>query len=433
MTAAPAPAAPAGPRPASDPRPHPARPSEPADAEAPAPAGWRTANAALVHDWLPVYGGAERVLEAMLRVLPHGDVFSLLDFVPEGQRAFLGGRSVRTSFIQRLPFARTSYRNYLPFAPLAVEQFDLGGYDLVLSSSYVVAKGVLTTPDQLHVSYVHSPVRYAWDLYFDYLRQGNLERGPKGLLARMILHYVRLFDAATALRPDLYLANSHTVARRIRKTYRRPAAVLYPPVDTERFGLVADKDDYYVTMSRLVPYKRVDLIVEAFAKMPNRRLVVVGDGPEMKRIAALATPNVDLLGYRPDAEARALVERARAFVFAAEEDFGIVPVEAQACGTPVIAYGRGGATETVVPGVTGRFFETQTADALVAAVGAFERDRYDPAEVRAHAERFSARRFEQGLAALLDAAWDAHRRGAPLDALAESASAAGAGRALPEN
>ena len=432
-----APAATAGP-PALDPRPTPPAPAPPsAPAALPSPvtpaAGWRAAPAALVHDWLPVYGGAERVLEAMLRVLPHGDVFSLLDFVPEGQRAFLGGRTVRTSFIQRLPFARSSYRNYLPFAPLAIEQFDLGGYDVVLSSSYVVAKGVLTTPDQLHVSYVHSPVRYAWDLYFEYLRQGRLERGLKGTLAKAILHYVRLFDAATALRPDLYLANSHTVARRVRKTYRRPAAVLYPPVDTERFRLVTDKDDYYVTMSRLVPYKRVDLIVEAFAKMPTRRLVVVGDGPEMKRIAARATPNVELLGYRPDAEARALVERARAFVFAAEEDFGIVPVEAQACGTPVVAYGRGGATETVVPGVTGRFFETQTPDALVAAVEAFERDRYDPAEVRAHAERFAAPVFERGLAGLLDAAWAAHRRGAPLDAVAEAFTAGGPEGRLAQN
>ena len=385
-------------------------PAPPAAASAPEPARsgpLARARTAIVHDWLPVYAGAERVLEAMIGILPEAALYSLIEFLPADQRAFLGGRTVQTSFIQKLPFARRAYRNYLPFAPLAIEQFDLGAYDVVVSSSYVVAKGVLTTAEQLHVSYVHSPVRYAWDLYFHYLQQGRLERGLKSGLARLILHYLRLYDAATANRADVLVANSHTVARRIRKTYRREATVVYPPVDTEAFALQTEKDDVYVTMSRLVPYKRVDLVVEAFAKMPGRRLVVIGDGPEMPRIRARATPNVTLLGYQPNDVARSWLARARAFVFAAEEDFGIVPVEAQACGTPVIAYGRGGATETVVPGVTGAFFHTQTADALVAAVEAFERtrERYEPAAIRAHAERFSAARFHDAFRGVLETSY----------------------------
>jgi glycosyltransferase involved in cell wall biosynthesis len=367
------------------------------------------ARIALIHDWLPVYAGAERVLEQMLAALPHADVFSLIDFLPDDQRAFLQGKPVSTSFIQGLPFARRHYRNYLPLAPLAIEQFDLSSYDVVISSSYVVAKGALTAANQLHISYVHSPMRYAWDLQFQYLREGRLERGPKSALARLILHYMRLFDSASADRVDVFVANSHTVARRIWKTYRRQASVIYPPVDTQAYVLHPEKENYYVTVSRLVPYKRVDLIVEAFSQMPDRELIVIGHGPDFKRIAALAGPNVSMLGYQPHEVVRHYMQRARAFVFAAEEDFGIVPVEAQACGTPVIAYGRGGITESVIPGETGLFFYEQSTASLRDAVRVFEgvHDRFDPPFIRLNAERFSVERFCREFSQLVEAHYGA--------------------------
>jgi glycosyltransferase involved in cell wall biosynthesis len=349
----------------------------------------------IVHDWLPVYAGAERVLEQMLSVFPESALYSLIDFLPDEQRDFLQGRDVTTSFIQRLPFARRFYRHYLPLAPMAIEQFDLTDHDVVVSSSYAVAKGVLTRADQLHISYVHSPIRYAWDLYHDYMKQGRLS-GLRGLVARAVLHYIRMYDVTTAPRVDVFLANSQHVARRIWKTYRRSAEVVYPPVDVERFTRRDTKENYYLTMSRLVPYKRVDLIVKAFTEMPDKELVVIGDGPEYDAIEKIAGPNVTMLGYQPDDAVTYYMERARAFVFAAEEDFGIVPVEAQACGTPVIAYGRGGVQETVLPGVTGVFFPEQTVEHVKAAVSEFERirGRLNPEDIRAQAERFSVAVFQ---------------------------------------
>lgn len=370
----------------------------------PLPASVKTA---IVHDWLPVYAGAERVLEQMIHVMPSCSLFSLIDFLPDDQRSFLQGKSVTTSLIQNLPFARSKYRMYLPLVPFATEQFDLRGADVVVSSSYVAAKGVLTTADQLHISYVHSPVRYAWDLYFQYLKEGNLERGMKGLLAKMILHYVRMFDAVSANRVDHFVANSRTVARRVWKTYRRKADVVYPPVDTTAFSLQTKKDDFYLTASRLVPYKRIDLIVEAFSQMPDKQLVVIGDGPEYNRIAEKAGKNVTLLGYQSFEVLRDYMQRARAFVFAAEEDFGIIPVEAQACGTPVIAYGRGGATETVVAGETGFFFYEQTTDGIRAALETLDAQyaTLDPHKIRENALRFSADRFRAAFGDVISRAY----------------------------
>jgi glycosyltransferase involved in cell wall biosynthesis len=360
----------------------------------------------LVHDWLPVYAGAERVLEQMIRVFPESKLYSLIDFIEEEQRGFLQGRPVETSFIQRLPFARRFYRHYLPLAPLAIEQFDLTDHDVVVSSSYAVAKGVLTRPDQLHISYVHSPIRYAWDLYHDYMEQSGAG-WLRGTVARMVLHYLRLYDVTTVPRVDLFVANSRHVARRIWKTYRRRAQVIYPPVDVDRFTLQPRKDDFYLTMSRLVPYKRIDLIVRAFTEMPDKELVVIGDGPEYDKIKRLAGPNVTMLGYQPDDAVTYYMENARAFVFAAEEDFGIVPVEAQACGTPVIAYGRGGVQETVVPGETGVFFAEQTVEHLKASVDEFEgiRSRLNPADIRAQAERFAVPVFRETFSRLVHTAY----------------------------
>ena len=366
--------------------------------------------AALVHDWLPVYGGAERVLEQLISVLPQADLFSLIDFLPSDQREFLGGRSVETSFIQRLPLARKHYRKYLPFVPVAIEGFDLTDYDVVVSSSYVAAKGVLTNVDQLHVSYVHSPVRYAWDLQFQYLRDGGYDRGLKRIAARLLLHYFRLYDAISADRVDYFVANSHHVARRIWKTYRRSSAVVHPPVDTGSFELFQEKEDFYVTVGRLVPYKRVDLLVEAFNEMPGRELVVIGDGPELSRLEKMACSNVRVLGRQPNSALTYYLQRARGFVFAAHEDFGIAPLEAQACGTPTIAYGRGGALETVVPGVSGLFFREQSVEAVCDAVERFEREHFEPEVVREQAERFSVEQFRARFSGVLEEAWDRFTR-----------------------
>lgn len=359
----------------------------------------RRLRVAIVHDWLTVYGGAERVLEHMLAVMPQADLYSLVDFVPDEQRGFLGGRRPRTSFIQHLPWARRHYRNYLPLMPLAIEQFDLSGYDLIISSSYAVAKGVITGPDQLHLSYVHSPVRFAWDLQHQYLQQAGLTRGVASWVVRALLHRLRLWDSRTANGVDHFIANSEFIARRIWKVYRRPAEVIYPPVDLSGFDHSGAKGADYVTVSRLVPYKRVELLIGAFAAMPGRRLTVIGDGPDLERLRRAAPPNVRLTGFLPAVEVARCLERARAFLFAAEEDFGIVMVEAQACGTPVIAYGKGGACEVVreldQPAPTGILFASQTIDAVIEAVERFEAaaGRFDPLACRRNAERFGHARF----------------------------------------
>ena len=373
---------------------------------------------AIVHDWLTQTGGAERVLEQLLALYPQADLFCLLCFLRPEDSGFLGGRVPRTSFLQRMPFARKRYRAYLPLMPLAIEQFDLSGYDLVISSSYAVAKGVLTGPDQVHVAYVHSPIRYAWDLQHAYLAESGLTRGVRSIAARMVLHYIRLWDTRTAHSPDLMVGNSQFVARRIRKAYGRAATVIYPPVATERFICRADKEDFYLTASRMVPYKRIPLLVEAFTATPRRRLVVIGDGPEMVAVRRQAGPNVTLLGRQPDAVVADHMQRARAFVFAAEEDFGIVPIEAQACGTPVIAYGRGGSLETIRadgPDPTGIFFDEQSVASVVSAVDRFE--ALDPpisaAACRANAERFATARFGSEFAAAVAGAVADHDGIAP--------------------
>ncbi|KGW44734.1 glycosyl transferases group 1 family protein [Burkholderia pseudomallei MSHR684] len=271
-------------------------------ADAPPPAhrardAARPLRVAIVHDWLVTYAGAERVLEQIVACFPDADLFGLVDFLDD--RTFLRGKPVTTSFIQRLPYARTKYRSYLPLMPLAIEQLDVSGYDLVISSSHAVAKGILTGPDQVHVSYVHSPIRYAWDLQHQYLEQSQLTRGVKSALARLILHYIRNWDVRTSNSVDCFVANSAFIARRIRKVYQRDAAVVFPPVDVDAFALSTRKEDFYLTASRMVPYKKIDLIVDAFAQMPGRRLVVIGDGPDMRKIRAKAAPNVEIMGYQP--------------------------------------------------------------------------------------------------------------------------------------
>ena len=363
---------------------------------------------ALVVDWLTVYSGAERVVEQILQLYPDADLFSLIDFLQEDQRAFLNGKQATTSFLQRMPFARTRYRSYLPLMPLAIEQFDLSGYDLIISSSHAVAKGVLTGPDQLHICYIHSPVRYAWDLQHQYLMQSGLNRGLKNWIARWSLHYIRNFDARSSLGVNAFIANSEFIARRVQKCYRRPAEVVYPPVNITDFILQPDKQDFYVAASRMVPYKRMDLIAQAFRQMPERKLVIIGDGPDLDKVRAVAAgaSNITVTGFLPFPQMRHYMQQAKAFVFAAEEDFGITPVEAMACGTPVIAYGKGGALETVVDGRTGFFFPQQTPESLVQAVEHFEQQGHDirPEHCREQAEHFSIELFRERFSRAVDAA-----------------------------
>jgi glycosyltransferase involved in cell wall biosynthesis len=367
---------------------------------------------AIVIDWLEVYGGAERVIAEFAAYFPQADFFTLVDFMPPELRGFLGGRSVRTSFIQRLPFARKKFRSYLPLMPIAVEQFDMTGYDLVLSSSHAVAKGVITGPDQVHVSYTHTPMRYLWDMQGQYLRQTGLDKGLRSVMARTMLYGMRNWDVRTATGVDSFVANSSYIARRIHKVYRREATVVAPPVDIDAFTVGRNRGDEYLVVARMVPYKRIDLVVKAFAGMPNRRLTVVGDGPERQRIEAVAkgASNITLTGVVSHETLLCLMQQARAFVFAGEEDFGISLVEAQACGTPVIAFGHGGARDIVVrrpEAATGLLFDAQTPSAIAEAVWAFEATEhlYTPSNCRTNALRFSPAVFRAGIQEVIDRAF----------------------------
>ena len=366
---------------------------------------------ALVHEWFTTYAGSEKVLEAMLAEYPGADVFCLIDRLPDQHRAGFAGHRITPSFLQRVPYIRSLYRWCLPLMPIAVEQFDLSEYDLIISNCHAVAKGVITGPDQLHVCYCYTPMRYAWDLQFQYLRESDL-RGLLGLFARWQLHKIRGWDHRAAQNVDHFIACSAYIGRRIGKAYHRDCTVIYPNVAVENFVIgEAPRGEFYLTSSRMVPYKKMHLIVEAFRNMPDRTLIVIGTGPQFERIRALAGPNVRVLGYQPDDILITHMQRARAFIFAAEEDFGITPLEAQACGTPVIAFARGGAAETVIDGVTGLHFHEQSAVAIEAAVRRFEtvEHQFEPLRIRAHALRFSTDRFRREFKDFIDARWVDHR------------------------
>ena len=361
------------------------------------------ARIAVVHDWLVDYAGSERALAEILRCLPQADLYTLVDRMPAAQRAPLGGRVAHTSFLQHMPGIAKHLAWYLPLMPVAIEQFDLTGYPLVISSSHAVAKGVIVAPDALHLSYVHSPMRYAWDQQFEYLRAENAQGGLKGLLLRGLLHRLRVWDHRSSAGVDHYAANSVFVAQRIVKAYRRESEVIHPPVDIETYvpgnGRENAREDYYIAVSRLVGYKRVDLLVQAFRELPERRLLVVGEGPELAKLRAGAPANIEFAGHLPQAQLLDRLQRARAFLFAGVEDFGIALVEAMACGTPVIALRRGGGAETVAgldaAEPTGVFFEEQSAAAVAAAVREFERQagRITAAACRRRAEGYGAPRF----------------------------------------
>lgn len=356
-------------------------------------------NVGIVTDWLVTYAGAERVIKEFIDAFPDADLYSIVDFLSDDARRIFNGKHAHTSFIQKLPSAKRKYQKYLPLMPLAIEQLDVSSHDIILSSSHAVAKGVLTGPDQLHISYVHSPIRYAWDLQHQYLRESGLNNGIKGLLAKWLLHKIRMWDYRTANGVDYFIANSKFISRRIKKVYGRDADVIYPPVDIDQFIFKENKDDYYFTASRLVPYKRIDLIVEAFSYMPNKKLVVIGDGTEMSKIKSKAAKNVEVLGYQPNEVMREYMQNAKAFIFAAEEDFGITPVEAQACGTPVIAFGKGG-IRNCTPAWCERcyrsFFPEQSISSIVDAVMKFDDigNGIAPIDCRNNAINFSRERFQ---------------------------------------
>lgn len=365
----------------------------------------------IVADWFVTYAGSEKIVAEFIELFPDSELYSVVDFLSKENKLHFKNKEITTTFIQNLPFAKKKYQTYLPLMPFAIEQLDVSKHDIILSSSHAVAKGILTGPDQLHISYVHSPIRYAWDLQHQYLREAGLNRGLKATLARWFLHKIRLWDCRTANGVDHFIANSEFIARRIKKVYGREADVIYPAVDVERFALQTNKQDYYMTASRMVPYKRMDLIVEAFSHMPTRKLVVIGDGPEMNKIKSKATSNIEILGYQPNAVMQKYMSEAKAFVFAAEEDFGITPVEAQACGTPVIAYGKGGALETIIPigkdHPTGLFFYKQDVQSLVEAISKFESssDFILPENCRENALKFSVERFRTEIKHYVEQKW----------------------------
>jgi glycosyltransferase involved in cell wall biosynthesis len=351
---------------------------------------------ALVHDWLATSnGGSERVVAQILKVFPGSDVFTLFDRIPAGRRTFLDASKVTTSFLQRLAGHGGKYRYLLPAMPLAIESLDLSSYDLVLSSSHAVAKGVLTGPKQLHICYCHTPIRYAWDLQHQYLAESGLAKGPLKYLAMAMLQYIRMWDYRTASGVDHFIANSEFVARRIQKVYHRESTVIYPPVNVDDFPVAGSREDFYVVVARLVPYKRVGLLLKAFELLPERRLLVIGEGPLLASLRRESPANVTLLGSQAFDSMRDYLQRARAFLYAAEEDFGISIVEAQACGTPVISYGSGGARETVIGNETGVFFDQQTPESVADAIRTFEstENQFSPELIRANAQRFSAEAF----------------------------------------
>lgn len=364
---------------------------------------------AIVHEWVTVIAGSESCFKVFTEIYPDADIFALVSDDKSLRKLNINPSRVKNSFIQKLPKSKTKWKNYLPLFPYAVEQFDLSEYDVIISSSHAVAKGVITNANQIHICYIYSPIRYAWDLYHQYINEAKLTKGLKGLFAKSILHYIRRWDIGTANRVDEFIPISHYIEKRVWRTYRRESyKVVYPPVAIDEFTLKIEKEDFYLTASRLVPYKKIDLIVEAFSVMKNKKLIVIGDGPDFKKIKEKAYENVQILGYQVFEVLKDYMQRAKAFIFAAEEDFGIIPIEAQACGTPVIAYGKGGSLETVKgkfinqpvnESDTGVYFDKQSTGSIIGAVNFFEENSqvFNPEKIREFAVTFDRNIFKENI------------------------------------
>lgn len=354
---------------------------------------------ALIHYWLINLRGGEKTLQAISEIFPQSDIYAHVIDDALAARAFPNHR-VTPTFISRLPFARTLYQKYVPLMPLALEHLDLRNYDLVISSESGPAKGVIVSPNAMHVSYCHSPMRYVWDMYHDYREQA-------GMVTRVamapLIHRLRMWDQLSAQRVDHFVANSNFVATRIQKYYRRASTVIHPPVATEQFEISTVDEEFYLSVGQLVAYKRADLLVEAF-NASGKPLVIIGEGALLRRLRRMAKSNVRLLGWQTSEVIHDHYRRCRALVFPGTEDFGIVPVEAMACGKPVLAFGKGGALETVIDGVSGLFFREQTVASLNHAVDTLEacRGQFDPVVIRAHAETFSSAAFKERFTAHLE-------------------------------
>ena len=357
---------------------------------------------ALINDWYYVNGGAEKVIHSLNQIWDDFDHFALIDFLNENDRTFiLNGKKAKTTFIQNLPTVKSNHRKFLQLFPLAIQQFNLREYEIILSSSSSIAKGVRTTKNQLHICYCHSPMRYAWDLQEQYLDDAGLKR-IKRAYAIFVLNKIKKWDIANSHNVSFFIANSKCIAQRIKAIYNREATVIYPPVDVDFFSLETQKEAYYFTASRMVSYKKIQLIVETFNELPHLQLIVAGDGPEFQKIQKIAKSNIQLVGFVDAMLLKKYMQKAKGFVFAAEEDFGIIPVEAQACGTPVIAFGKGGALETVLDNVTGVFFKEQNSNSLSKALHHFETLQFDPNTIRAHALQFSKERFEREIKSFVE-------------------------------
>jgi glycosyltransferase involved in cell wall biosynthesis len=354
---------------------------------------------AIIHYWLVGMRGGEKVVEALCNMFPEADIFTHA-YAPEAISPTIRAHRVQTSFISRLPRAARNYKSYLPLMPLALEQLDLRGYDLIISSESGPSKGIIPPAGAVHICYCHSPMRYIWNMFHDY-------RERSGALTRLIMpptsHYLRTWDAVSSMRVHDFVANSKTVARRLWAYYRRESTVIHPPVRVEDFVQVSPNsiEDFYLMAGELVPYKRPDLAVEAFNRS-GRKLVVVGGGEMLSKLKAMAKPNVTILGPQPFDELRSLLSRCSALIFPGEEDFGMVPVEAMASGRPVVAFGKGGATETVIDGRTGCFFDKQTTDSLIESVERCDSIRFNQAELVEHAGTFGVDRFMTSLRSFID-------------------------------
>lgn len=352
---------------------------------------------AIIHDWLVSPGGSENVLAQLIKLFPEADLYTLLDLLPDERRGFLGAREIHSSFLNKLPFiSPKNYRWFTFLGPFAAEQLELSQYDFVISNCHAFVKGVLTDSNQAHISYVHTPLRYAWLMQSKYLKRGARF---VNFMTRIFLHYLRIWDSIASARPDFIIANSRFVQQRIKKIYRRDSKIIYPPVDTHFYTPVEQKENYYIVAGRMVAYKHFDVIMQAFHEMPEKKLLVIGEGPESRNLKKLLAPNILWRGYCSSEELRSALQKSKALIFAAEEDFGILPLEAQACGTPVIAFSKGGALETVngldKEQPTGVFFPSQDTTSVIEAVELFEKNlhRFSWQACRNNAERFGEERF----------------------------------------